>query len=217
MAQQHLNTGSNNSDGTGDTLRGAFIKTEGNFNELYTIASTYPFPYTGEVEINGNLQTTTFTTSTQLTASFINATDNVIPRKQFVSITNPDNYILMQGTGTTSFLVGSNSRKYTLNLGNIPLTYHSSQIFPLTSNFYRIKGSHTSNLLYVANQSPYNFGIGTNLTTHKLTVNGAISSSEYIGTLPTSDPQVSGQWFTTSSNEVFGDGQETQIICISQG
>ena len=217
MAQQHLNTGSNNSDGTGDTLRRAFIKTEGNFNELYTIASTYPFPYTGEVEIDGDLQTTTSITSTQLTASVINATDNVIPRKQFVSITNSDSYILMQGTGTTSFLIDTYSKKYTLNLGNTSITYHASQIFPLTSNFYRIKGSLTSNLLYVKNQSPYNFGIGTNITTHKLTVNGAISSSEYLGTLPTSDPNVIGQWFTTSSNEVFGDGLETQIICISQG
>ena len=36
MAQQNLNVGAVSNDGTGDTLRNAFIKTQDNFTELYT-------------------------------------------------------------------------------------------------------------------------------------------------------------------------------------
>jgi hypothetical protein len=36
MAQQTINVGTNPNDGTGDTLRGAFIKTDDNFTELYS-------------------------------------------------------------------------------------------------------------------------------------------------------------------------------------
>jgi hypothetical protein len=36
MAQQIINVGTNPNDGTGDTLRGAFIKTDDNFTELYS-------------------------------------------------------------------------------------------------------------------------------------------------------------------------------------
>ena len=36
MAQQIINVGASANDGTGDTLRGAFIKTDDNFDELYT-------------------------------------------------------------------------------------------------------------------------------------------------------------------------------------
>lgn len=36
MAQQHINYGSSPNDGTGDTLRVSQVKTESNFNELYT-------------------------------------------------------------------------------------------------------------------------------------------------------------------------------------
>ncbi len=36
MAQQIINVGAAANDGTGDTLRGAFIKTDENFDELYT-------------------------------------------------------------------------------------------------------------------------------------------------------------------------------------
>ena len=36
MAQQIINVGTNPNDGTGDTLRGAFVKTDNNFTDLYT-------------------------------------------------------------------------------------------------------------------------------------------------------------------------------------
>jgi hypothetical protein len=36
MAQQIINVGTNPNDGTGDTLRGAFVKTDDNFTDLYT-------------------------------------------------------------------------------------------------------------------------------------------------------------------------------------
>ena len=36
MAQQIINVGTNPNDGTGDTLRGAFVKTDDNFTELYS-------------------------------------------------------------------------------------------------------------------------------------------------------------------------------------
>ena len=36
MAQEIINVGTNPNDGTGDTLRGAFVKTDDNFTDLYT-------------------------------------------------------------------------------------------------------------------------------------------------------------------------------------
>lgn len=40
MSKQTVNTGSAPNDGTGDTLRAAFIKTNQNVNELYNKANT---------------------------------------------------------------------------------------------------------------------------------------------------------------------------------
>ncbi len=215
MAQQHLKTGSNDSDGTGDTLRGAFIKTEVNFNDLYNIASSYPFPYAGEVEIDGDLSTTLGIESPTLTASILNPTDDSLPNYQYTSITNPEGVRFYMRNEKTLTFITDTGRLNMNNYGSSFLTSNRFYIGP-TSGIFQIRGTTTSNLVYTSNTS-LNVGISTNLTTHKLTVNGAISSSEYLGTLPTSDPNVIGQWFTTSSNEVFGDGLETQIICISQG
>lgn len=36
MAQENLNYGTGDNDGTGDGLRDAFVKVENNFNELYS-------------------------------------------------------------------------------------------------------------------------------------------------------------------------------------
>lgn len=220
MAQQHFNTGSNNNDGTGDTLREAFIKAEENFNELYNIANTYPFPYTGDVDIEGSLQASISIAAQEITASILNPLDNTLPRKQYTSISNPDN-VRFELTGNSPFglltFLTTNSRGYFQYFGNSSLTSTYFYIGPTSTNIFQVRGSLTNNLIYIKHQSPYNVGIDTTNTSHKLTINGNTSSSEYIGTLPTSDPNTAGQWFTTSSNEIFGDGQETQIICISQG
>lgn len=66
MAQQTINVGTTVNDGTGDTLRAAFVKTVGNFSELYTTAST----------LTTNLGTTN-TNVTNLTNSLSNTDTNV--------------------------------------------------------------------------------------------------------------------------------------------
>lgn len=54
MAQQIINVGTNPNDGTGDTLRGAFVKTDDNFDDLYTNKQNTLISGTNIKTINGN-------------------------------------------------------------------------------------------------------------------------------------------------------------------
>ena len=54
MAQQIINVGTNPNDGTGDTLRGAFVKTDDNFDDLYTNKQDTLVSGTNIKTINGN-------------------------------------------------------------------------------------------------------------------------------------------------------------------
>jgi len=54
MAQQTINVGTNPNDGTGDTLRGAFVKTDANFTELYSGKQNTLISGTNIKTINGN-------------------------------------------------------------------------------------------------------------------------------------------------------------------
>lgn len=54
MAQEIINVGTNPNDGTGDTLRGAFVKTDNNFDDLYTNKQNTLISGTNIKTINGN-------------------------------------------------------------------------------------------------------------------------------------------------------------------
>lgn len=56
------------------------------------------------------------------------------------------------------------------------------------------------------------------VATKDFEVNGEIKANEYFtDSLPTSDPEVAGQWFTTSSKAAGLQDDSIKIICISQG
>jgi hypothetical protein len=78
MAQQIINVGTNPNDGTGDTLRGAFVKTDDNFTELYSGKQNTLISGTNIKTINGN----SILGSGNLTIGGItgSGTDNYIPR-----------------------------------------------------------------------------------------------------------------------------------------
>jgi hypothetical protein len=104
MAQQIINVGTNPNDGTGDTLRGAFIKTDDNFTELYSGKQNTLISGTNIKTINGNslLGSGDLTISGGITGS---GTDNYIPR--FNGTTALENSIIFDnatniGIGTAS-------------------------------------------------------------------------------------------------------------------
>jgi hypothetical protein len=78
MAQQIINVGTNPNDGTGDTLRGAFVKTDENFDDLYTNKQNTLVSGTNIKTINGN----SLLGSGNLTIGGItgSGTDNYIPK-----------------------------------------------------------------------------------------------------------------------------------------
>lgn len=104
MAQQIINVGTNPNDGTGDTLRGAFVKTDDNFTDLYTNKQNTLVSGTNIKTINGSsvLGSGDLTISGGVTGS---GTDNYIPR--FNGTTALENSIIFDnatnvGVGTAS-------------------------------------------------------------------------------------------------------------------
>lgn len=62
MSQQTINTGSSANDGTGDSIRTSFTKTNSNFTELYsnvfptvTVVTTSPYSMVGESVVLANV------------------------------------------------------------------------------------------------------------------------------------------------------------------
>lgn len=103
MAQQIINVGTNPNDGTGDTLRGAFVKTDDNFTELYSGKQNTLISGTNIKTINGN----SILGSGNLVIGGItgSGTDNYIPR--FNGTTALENSIIFDnatnvGVGTAS-------------------------------------------------------------------------------------------------------------------
>ena len=225
MAQQYLNTGSQANDGTGDTLRSAFIKTEQNFTDLYnnvrgsvlpnytgSALITGSFGITGSLQIEGTGSTSILNVGVDpggntFKSGSIKLISNSYPEIRF-SRENNNNYEYLQ------FLLSSTKG---IQLFAIKGTTTNRISFSIGANLLHsvFKTSNNNNTLYTSNLKA---GINNSSPSKYLDINGEVSSSEYFATsLPTSDPNSAGQWFVTSSNEVFGDGNETSIICISQG
>lgn len=241
MAQLHLNTGSEANDGTGDPIRTAFIKTEDNFNELFPIFNRKVpfFPYTGSAQILGNLGITGSIETNTISSSILsvkedpgevealNAGITKVPERTYIYFyfsvisaspisflkeikVNADdsNGLRHKMSCFDSFLNSQHTRNVNFNgSGN-----NQEFVFKGTTENFLLSGTGKSGRRVAIKQD-----VGT--TSETLDVNGEISASQYFTTnaFPTSDPNVAGQWFTTSSNEVFGDGNETRILCISQG
>jgi hypothetical protein len=64
MAKQLIDTGTQGNDGTGDSIRSAFIKTNNNFNELYAI-----FGQSGTIKLSDLSDGTTYTANQLITAN----------------------------------------------------------------------------------------------------------------------------------------------------
>lgn len=242
MAQQFINTGSAVNTLTSDTLRDAMVKTEDNFIELYDLFPIVLFPHTSSANFpteivggpNGENATLGVTGSVDIT-EHINT-----PTIFFHPTTYDSSYI-----SNRSFLP-SKSNITIYNQGTTPSEYYYFNVryfssFGLTSHLaigqefgndyeVRINGNGYNNRYFIINGTGgYLIGGGTsqgnrvavkiNATnaTKDFEVNGELLGSEYFSSLPTSDPEVGGQWFTTSSKAVGLQDNNIDVICISQG
>ena len=146
MAQEIINVGTNPNDGTGDTLRGAFVKTDNNFDDLYTNKQNTLISGTNIKTINGN----SVLGSGNLTIGGItgSGTDNYIPR--FNGTTALENSIIFDdgtniGIGTVSpiskfNLVGGAASFDFGGFANIPAIKLLASGDEPTLRFYRPSG-----------------------------------------------------------------------------
>ncbi len=202
MSQQHIDTGSSPNSGTGDPLRTCFIKTEQNFNELYSTIST-PFPYTGNATINGTLSVTGYITASSVTASSIAAST-------LSSLNYLDNRIELNSSDI-KFIVDGDTFQEISNDGIIFNPNNSPDID------FEIYGNSGATIILKAIASSNRVGIGTSNPEQKLHVDGNIKATEYYGNITEGDPEVTGQFFQTSSEALGGTTPFYQVVCVSQG
>ena len=232
MAQQHLNTGSQANDGTGDTLRSAFIKTEDNFIDLYNIRGPSYFPdYTGSLimtsseggdsvvlKLTGSLETTL--TSSMATAS-IKFNDGTTT--QYAYIRKPTEAALVLGYprirlrgGTQGVLEdiqiepdGSTGYLRLQKIGDKKIDIGTSTFTPMD---LFVKSQNNNNAFVVTNNrvginvSPSSVGLGST------DINGTIRAQNYF---VSNVPLTTGDFQSTTSNTIFGRGGTTQVVYIS--
>lgn len=211
MAQQTINVGTNPNDGTGDTLRGAFIKTDDNFTELYSGKQNTLISGTNIKTINGNsiLGNGNLTISGGITGS---GTDNYIPR--FNGTTALENSIIFDNATNVGIGTSSPVDKLDVNgslrlRGNTPLftaannsgviDFVPTSIFP-TDPQMRIAalgsstvgasilfqtGVNSGSITERMRLTPEGFlGIGTSAPFTKLCVDGTFFAGDVAGNLP---------------------------------
>ncbi len=219
MAQQHINTGTNPNDFTGDPLRTAFIKTEDNFTELYGFGAA-SFPVTasatspteivgGPNEENAVLGITgSLSASLAISASFI-VTDNVVSSedantkiefldKKINIYANNQRHILCDGVSIFNQVVQINPDNNDINT--------------------LINGKNGSKDAILVDAGNMRVGIKTESPTKDFEVNGDIKANEYFGNITTGDPNVAGQHFQIQATDVINTANPNYyIVCVSQG
>lgn len=158
MAQEIINIGSSENDGTGDALRNAFIKSNNNFTELYSGKQDTLISGTNIKTINGNsiLGAGNLFISSGITGS---GTDNYIPR--FNGTTALENSIIYDngtnvGIGTTT-TQGKLHIRQTANLGGL---VGNSLILQTIEN----SGGNGSNQVFIKDYA-YRDAVGTDWLT----------------------------------------------------
>jgi hypothetical protein len=219
MAQQHINTGSDPNDFTGDPLRTAFKKTEDNFIELYGFgAASFPVTAsaTSPTEIvggpNGEAATLGITgslsASLAISASFI-ATDNII------SSQNPNTKIEFLDKKINIYV--DNQRHILCDAAS--LFAQGVQINPDNNDIDTlIHGTNGSTPAIFVDAGNMKIGIKTESPTKDFEVNGDIKANEYFGDITTGDPNVAGQHFQIQATDIISTADPNYyIVCVSQG
>lgn len=232
MAQQIINVGTNPNDGTGDTLRGAFIKTDDNFTELYSGKQNTLISGTNIKTINGNsiLGSGNLTISGGITGS---GTDNYIPR--FNGTTALENSIIFDnatnvGVGTASpvdkldvngsLRLRGNTPSFTAVNNSGVIDYVPTSIFP-TDPQVRIAALGSST---VGASILFQTGINSGSITERM----RITPEGYVGigtSSPTVNLQVEGtiygerlqtinSFITTNKYEIIANNSDNQSKLI---
>lgn len=239
MAQQFINTGSAVNAQDGDTIRGGMIKTEENFTELYDLFPIVLFPHTSSInspsEIVGGPNGENATLG--VTGS-VKVTEQINTPTIFLHSTNYNSSLLRNLSQSSP----SKSNISLYNVGGSKFWYFNVRFFEsfaITSHLgigkkfstpqVTINGEAFNNRYFFINGAGgYLIGGGTsqgnrvavkiNATnaTKDFEVNGELLGSEYFSSLPTSDPEVAGQWFVTSSAEALNK-PGFDVVCVSQG
>lgn len=146
MAQELINVGINQNDGTGDTLRSGAIKINSNFTELYSkIPSLASSSTLGVVKVDGTsitinnqgaISATPFNlpVATSFNLGGVKQGANVsISTEGVISVANP--YVLPTATTTTLGGVKVDGQSITINDGIISANFESTRVtFSITSS-----------------------------------------------------------------------------------
>ena len=215
MAQQHINTGSQPNNGTGDTIRAAFRKTENNFTDIYSKLNV--FPYTASVTDPAQIQgasgantilgvTGSISVTNDISASAIR-TDKIVAKRQ--STTE-----MRLGIGSQRFFLGG-QEFINLNANSTPF---SMTFNPDGLNLdFNIK-DESDNSAFFADSSTARIGINTTTPQTTLHVNGDIRANGLLitsGNIQDGDPSTSGELFFTASEAIAPGNPGFSVICIS--
>ncbi len=240
MSRTPINTGSAINAGDSDSIRGGLIASEDNFVELYNQEITDIFPATSSVSnptqikssigdtilgVTGSIEAINVSSSFGIElgtfdGTFGNAVGSISHIYQATWILNKKTSI------DNSFIFKARPPQFAqpneasiLGAGKI---FNLKQVKfngSLNQSKWVIKGNGNQSLF---NGDGTSDTVGINILSStsnnkELHIEGAVSSSDYFSTnFPTSDPEVEGQFFVTSSSEVLGRFN-FDILCVSQG
>lgn len=246
MARQIINTGSAVNEGDSDTIRGAFIKTEENFIDLYNQTPLEGlFPATSSVNNPTQLVGSNGTDTILGVTGSISAADFNISASGFQADIFPGTYPVVgnifriqQAQYLTNKKAGSyihviafksgttvqNNERYALTIGKdffVDGVLFNGQI---NNQKWYISGDGNNRLFNGNGDAPspgtsrrVGVKVDTSATSQTFQVKNEISASNFhASNLPDSDPEITGQWFVTSSDYLFGRF-DYKVLCVSQG
>ena len=234
MAQQHLNTGSQANDNTGDPLRTAFIKTEDNFTNLYNIRGPSYLPnYTGSLimtsseggdpivlKLTGSLETTLTSSMSTASVKFNNGDSTQYGYIRKLTEGSEDasqsypHIKLRGGTSTLTeeiYLVPNDTTGFVLfsklfTSKAIRIGTTSAKAMDLF-----IKSQNNDNVFRVTNRIVGINILPSGLGTNSIGINGIIRAQNYF---VFNVPQNSGDFQSTDSDTISGNGGTTQVVYI---